>query len=511
MHRHGLGSKRQPLATAVTALLAVVLGLVVVLLPTGILTSEADGGDFSLDFVAAAPNDYDHTTSPAQELVAGELEFDARALNTHIVESLQGGDFDCGDTIVFFTEITVDDNVTAASQTIDIHYDFDAKNGGTAGIGYSDVVAVGLSAQGVFAAGQTTETGHDKDGDETATLQSGPTFNPGGSATWNPGVHETMNFTVRVTGLEAEEVVIVRVDARLSCFSAPVTGNLHAAIDGANTVEADPDDNDAINVGQQDITMTGLGELPTVTPTTTTTQTATATSTATETPTSTATETPTSTATETPTGTATETPTATATGTATETPTSTATSTATATRTNTPEPPEDTPTRTATRTATPTITNTPTTPEDTPTRTATPTETATPTHTNTPTSTPPVAAATSTPTFTMTPTNTPTFTPTPTMTPTFTPTPTMTPTFSPTPTDTATPTPTEAAIEPTATPTETPFSEIVPTVRRPTMLPDTGNELARPGAPLPSALLAAIAACGLALVLAAWYRSRSTA
>jgi hypothetical protein len=49
---------------------------------------EAAGGDYSLDFIAAAPDDYDHTTSPAVELSPGGLQYDQRAINDNVVEQL---------------------------------------------------------------------------------------------------------------------------------------------------------------------------------------------------------------------------------------------------------------------------------------------------------------------------------------------------------------------------------------------------------------------------------------
>src|SRR5688500_14808141 len=49
------------------------------------------GGDFSLDFVASAPFTYDHST--------GGGAFDDRTIGktNDVVESLEGGDFACGD------------------------------------------------------------------------------------------------------------------------------------------------------------------------------------------------------------------------------------------------------------------------------------------------------------------------------------------------------------------------------------------------------------------------------
>ena len=49
----------------------------------------ADGGDFSLDFTAAAPLTYDHTTG------GGAYNERDVGRDKDIVESLEGGDFAC--------------------------------------------------------------------------------------------------------------------------------------------------------------------------------------------------------------------------------------------------------------------------------------------------------------------------------------------------------------------------------------------------------------------------------
>ncbi len=136
------------------------------------------------------------------------------------------------------------------------------------------------------------------------------------------------------------------------------------------------------------------------------------------------------------------TPSPTATSTYTPTPTATATSTSTPTRTATPTAlPTDTYTPTPTRTATATATNTPTA-TSTSTRTATATATGTSTLTPTPTAT---STHTSTPTATSTRTSTPTATATATSTSTATATATSTATATATATTSPTPTATLAA------------------------------------------------------------------
>src|SRR5688572_2507994 len=70
-----------------------------------------DGGDFSLDFIAAAPFTYHHST--------GGGAYDDRTIGKEndVVESLEGGDFAAGDIVTYFVAITVDAGATGV-QTI---------------------------------------------------------------------------------------------------------------------------------------------------------------------------------------------------------------------------------------------------------------------------------------------------------------------------------------------------------------------------------------------------------
>ena len=66
------------------------------------------GGDVNLDFVAAGPFTYDHSTG-----VGGRPQFgyDNRNISktNGVVESLEGGDFACGDLVTFFVQVQVED------------------------------------------------------------------------------------------------------------------------------------------------------------------------------------------------------------------------------------------------------------------------------------------------------------------------------------------------------------------------------------------------------------------
>jgi len=94
----------------------------------------ADGGDFQLDFTAAAPLTYNHTT--------GGGAYDQRAVgrDKDIVESLEGGDFACGDTVTYLTQIRVDAGA-AGSQSITMLFEFTAHATGQQGIALRDNIA----------------------------------------------------------------------------------------------------------------------------------------------------------------------------------------------------------------------------------------------------------------------------------------------------------------------------------------------------------------------------------
>ena len=63
--------------------------------------------NFSIDFIASAPESYNHLT--------GGGAYDNRTIGVgkNVLESLQSGDFSCGNIVTFFALVTVDDTPTA--------------------------------------------------------------------------------------------------------------------------------------------------------------------------------------------------------------------------------------------------------------------------------------------------------------------------------------------------------------------------------------------------------------
>ena len=105
--------------------------------------SELDGGDIDLDYVAAGPFTYDHATGLGTHPQFG---YDNRTISKSngVVESLEAGDFECGDYVTFFTEITVDSGA-AAGGTIELDYTFGAETTGQPGLGFDDIISVDIN------------------------------------------------------------------------------------------------------------------------------------------------------------------------------------------------------------------------------------------------------------------------------------------------------------------------------------------------------------------------------
>ena len=295
-----------PIGVFVVIAVSIAIGAVLAGINLGVIDDSSQrtafavlpSGDFPLDFVAAENTTYYQSGPNEGQEISGAIEgqdlgFDDRTINVDVVEQLEAEDFQCDDRIIFFTQIGVADGA-ASDQDIFLVYHFDAVNNGQQGVGYSEVLDVGVSAVD-FPAGQVADDGNvGLSGGETAILQT-PVANylpPGSSFGVDANILEAK---VRITDLDPSEHLIVRVDVRFSCFASPVTGNLHAAIQDAFVDDANET---PINVGQQDVPMIGLGGVatPTPTPTLTATPTPTPTPIPTSTPTPPAASSPTATA-----------------------------------------------------------------------------------------------------------------------------------------------------------------------------------------------------------------------
>ena len=208
----------------------------------------ADGGDFSLDFTAAAPFTYDHATG------GGAYNDRTVGKDKDIVESLEGGDFACGDVVTFLTQIGVDGGAQG-SQTIRLNFEFTAHATGQQGIALID------NDQLVPAAGKSAEI--NQAADDTGTVDNG---NSHATVVAGSEIYDGVTFvkptkfyrSVLVDGLEAGEKVVVRTDVGIACNGNSPTGNMQARLTSAQVVSPAAD---TISVGDQTVPFKRVGDI----------------------------------------------------------------------------------------------------------------------------------------------------------------------------------------------------------------------------------------------------------
>jgi uncharacterized repeat protein (TIGR01451 family) len=193
-----------------------------------------DGGDIDLNYAAAGPFTYDHTTAVGGAWGDGHI-----SKSDGIVESLESGDFQCDDLVVFLTEVTVADNAGSAG-AIQLDYSFGAETTGQPGLGFTDILSVGINT----GDSGMTDTG----GAATAVLTSETPDPPGNQ----PG-YDQVRGVVDIGGLDPGDVIIVRLVVRLGCIQGSnPTGNILNAIEDGRVTSPAADD---ISVGQQTVPM----------------------------------------------------------------------------------------------------------------------------------------------------------------------------------------------------------------------------------------------------------------
>jgi len=223
-------------------------------------TSFTDTAQYiDLDLAAAAPLTYDHTTGGG----AWNNKTIGRGTDpSHdVVESLEGGDFICGNTVTFLTEIAVGTGgqVPNSSMTIEIDFSFTLDTTGQEGLALGPVTGVQVN-YGAVSNGEGlggTDSGMADDGNSVATLlsQTDPTVTEPDYFT----AGEVNIATVEVTDVEKGEKIILRVDVQIACkFGSSPTGNLQAAIDAGRVMDPFTD---TIPSGNQTVPFKAAGDV----------------------------------------------------------------------------------------------------------------------------------------------------------------------------------------------------------------------------------------------------------
>ncbi len=234
------------------------LSITILILSTPVKVQAATG-DFSIDFAAAAPYSYDH--------LLGGGAYDDGTIGTHadVVESLEGGDFRCGDIVTYLTRIRVSDTDSAdqdAPQTIRLDFEFLADTTGQSGVAIIDIVSVKINygtITDLIPDEDSIDNGIHDDGGSEATLVDehfvGTPFTTGA----------VLRGSVEVDDLERNETVILRIDVKLGCKpGSNPTGNLQAELQsawlvatGAGAVEPE----EAIPSGAQTVPFKQVGDI----------------------------------------------------------------------------------------------------------------------------------------------------------------------------------------------------------------------------------------------------------
>ena len=176
-------------------------------------------GDLSNDLIAAGPFTYDHLTLAGTG--PNQPRYDSRTISrtNGVVESLEGGDFACGDLVVFFNAVSVDASATGSNGTAELDMSFLAEPTGQPGAGFDDIVSASINLQDNAAGGGNISLS----GNESVSLTNE-----------HPGTQsgkKTIFGTVVVGGLDPGEQVIARVVAHLGCLpGSHPTGNLQTQI-----------------------------------------------------------------------------------------------------------------------------------------------------------------------------------------------------------------------------------------------------------------------------------------
>ncbi len=222
-------------AIVITSIAMVIMAALSAMAPAAL----ADGGDFSLDFVAAGPFTYDHDTG-----VGGEFADRTISKTDGVVESLEGGDFECGDLVVYFTEVTVEAGASG-EQDIELDFGFLAEPTGQPGVGHVDLVSVSPNTGDSGMSGDTNDT--------TASIV------PGTEEIDTSGPSDELVATIAIGNLDPGEVFILRLVTELGCIlDSDPTGNLQAEIHAGRVVSPIED---VIAVGNQTIPFQSLSDI----------------------------------------------------------------------------------------------------------------------------------------------------------------------------------------------------------------------------------------------------------
>lgn len=209
--------------------------------------ASAGVNTISVSLAASEPTTYNHAT--------GGGGWNQGKTNIDIVKSLESANFKCNDIVSYLTKVDVpstSDLIARGDMTIDFNY------------------AIGMyttGQQGVALGDPTVSIVNQPDSATVSNGASNSTATIVGSTASGPMYTKPSDLmkTVRVTGIEAGETIIIRVDTTLHCLSgSSPAGNVHFDFNSAVLV-ADKNGpvspNIALNSGTQTITLQNVQSL----------------------------------------------------------------------------------------------------------------------------------------------------------------------------------------------------------------------------------------------------------
>jgi uncharacterized repeat protein (TIGR01451 family) len=197
------------------------------------------GGDVSLDYVAAGPFTYNHATGLG---IYPTFGYNDRTIDKDdgVVESLESGDFACGDHVTFFTQIAIEAGADGPG-TVQLHQTWGMEPTGQPGLGFNNIVSVAINTPDDGNVGNVA--------DNVVTLDQEFTETVG---------YNQLHGLISVTNLAPGETAILRIVVILACGAGSPTGNILNDIESARVVIG-PDEFDTISVGQQTVPMKVTG------------------------------------------------------------------------------------------------------------------------------------------------------------------------------------------------------------------------------------------------------------
>ena len=174
--------------------------------------------DIDVDLVAAGPFTYDHITLAGTDPLP---RFGLRNISrtNGVVESLEGGDFACGDLVIFYGQVVIDAGATGSNGTVQLDMSFLSEPTGQPGAGFDDISSVGISQKDFLPGGGNENLS----GNEAVTL-----INERDGTTSSK---DARLGTVVVTGMDPGETLIYQAVGHLGCApGTSPTGTIQTAI-----------------------------------------------------------------------------------------------------------------------------------------------------------------------------------------------------------------------------------------------------------------------------------------